>query len=149
MFSKLSIICLATVSPTKPWNLWNFFATWRPPCIKRQTFGVFQKNVNTQDRKNYLKLPFHFPGGSDGKASVYNVGDLGSSPGSGRSPREVNDNPLQYYCLENPIDRGAWQAAVYGVSKSRTRLSDFTSSLHHFIKCMCSESITLSAWLHC
>ena len=47
------------------------------------------------------------PGGSDGKASVYNVGDPGSSPGLGRSPREGNGNPLQYYCLENPIDRGA------------------------------------------
>ena len=49
-----------------------------------------------------------FPAGSDGKASVYNVGDLGSIPGSGRSPREGNGNPLQYYCLENPMDRGAW-----------------------------------------
>ena len=49
-----------------------------------------------------------FPGGSDGKASVYNVGDLGLIPGSGRSPGEGNGNPLQYYCLENPMDRGAW-----------------------------------------
>ena len=71
-----------------------------------------------------------FPGGSDGKASVYNAGDPGSSPGLGRSPGEGNGNPLQYYCLENPMDRGAWQAAVYGVAKSRTRLSDFTSLLH-------------------
>ena len=68
-----------------------------------------------------------FPGGSDGKASVYNVGDPGLSPGLGRSPGEGNGNPLQYYCLENPMDRGAWQAAVYGVAKSRTRLNDFTS----------------------
>ena len=50
----------------------------------------------------------HFPGGSDGKASVYNVGDLGSIPGSGRLPGEGNGNPLQYSCLENPMDRGAW-----------------------------------------
>ena len=49
-----------------------------------------------------------FPGGSDGKASVYNAGDPGSIPGSGRSPGEGNGNPLQYYCLENPMDRGAW-----------------------------------------
>ena len=68
-----------------------------------------------------------FPGGSDGKASVYNVGDPGLSPGLGRSPGEGNGNPLQYYCLENPMDRGAWQAAVYGVAKSWTQLSDFTS----------------------
>ena len=50
----------------------------------------------------------HFPGGPDGKASVYNAGDPGSIPGSGRSPGEGNGNPLQYYCLENPMDRGAW-----------------------------------------
>ena len=49
-----------------------------------------------------------FPCGSDGKASAYNVGDLGSVPGSGRSPGEGNDNPLQYACLKNPMDRGAW-----------------------------------------
>jgi len=50
----------------------------------------------------------NFPGGSDSKASVYNAGDPGSSPGLGRSPEEGNGNPLQYYCLENPMDRGAW-----------------------------------------
>ena len=48
-----------------------------------------------------------FPGGSDSKASARNVGDLGSIPGSGRSAGEGNGNPLQYYCLENPMDRGA------------------------------------------
>ena len=49
-----------------------------------------------------------FPGGSDSKASVYNAGDPGSIPGSGRAPGEGNGNPLQYYCLENPMDRGTW-----------------------------------------
>ena len=49
-----------------------------------------------------------FPGGSDGKVSVYNVGDLALIPGSGRSPGEGNGNPLQYSCLENPMDGGAW-----------------------------------------
>ena len=49
-----------------------------------------------------------FPGGSDGKASVYNAGDLGSLPGLGRFPGEGDGNPLQYYCLENPMDRGTW-----------------------------------------
>ena len=52
--------------------------------------------------KTILWLYMDFPGGSDGKASVYNVGDLGSSPGLGRSPGEGNGNPLQYYCLEIP-----------------------------------------------
>ena len=67
-----------------------------------------------------------FPGGSEVKASVCNVGELGSIPGSGRSPGEGNGNPLQYSCLENPMDRGAWWATAHGVAKSRTRLSDFT-----------------------
>ena len=59
-------------------------------------------------------------------ASACNAGDLGSIPGSGRSSGEGNGNPLQYSCLENPMDRGAWWAAVHGVAKSCTRLSDFT-----------------------
>ena len=49
-----------------------------------------------------------FPGSSDGKESACNAGDLGSIPGSGRSPGEGNANPLQYSCLENPTDRAAW-----------------------------------------
>ena len=61
-----------------------------------------------------------FPGGSDGKESASNAGDLGSIPGSGRSPGEGNGNPLQYSCLENPMDRGAWWAIVHGVAKSWT-----------------------------
>ena len=59
-----------------------------------------------------------FPGGSDGKASAYNAGDLSSIPGLGRSPGEGNGNPLQYSCLENPVDRGAWWATVHGLAKS-------------------------------
>ena len=66
------------------------------------------------------------PGGSEVKASACNAGDVGSIPGSGRSPEEGNGNPLQYSCLENPKDRGAWWAAVHGVAKSWTWLSDFT-----------------------
>ena len=53
-------------------------------------------------------------------ASAGAAGDVGSIPGSGRSPEEGNDNPLQYSCLENPMDRGAWWAAVHGVAKSQT-----------------------------
>ena len=53
------------------------------------------------------------------KSSAYNVGDLGSIPGLGRSPGEGNGNPLQHSCLENPMDRGAWRAEVHGVAKSR------------------------------
>ena len=67
-----------------------------------------------------------FSGGSEVKVSACNAGDLGSIPGSGRSPGEGNGNPLQYSCLENPMDGGAWWATVHGVTKNRTRLSDFT-----------------------
>ena len=66
-----------------------------------------------------------FLGGSGGKASASNVGDLGSIPGLGRSPGEGNGTPLQYSCLENPMDRGAWWVTIHGVSKSWTRLSNF------------------------
>ena len=67
-----------------------------------------------------------FPGGSDGKASAYNEGDQGLIPGWGRSPGEGNGNPLQYSCLENPMDGESSWATVHGVSKSQTRLNDFT-----------------------
>ena len=65
-----------------------------------------------------------FPGGSDGKESAFSAGDAGSLPGLGRSLGEGNDNPLQYSCLENPMDRGAWRATVRGVAKSQTQLSN-------------------------
>ena len=65
-----------------------------------------------------------FPGGSDGKASAYDAGDPGSIPGWGTSPEEGNGNPLQYSCLENPMDGGSWWAIVHGVARSWTQLSD-------------------------
>ena len=65
-----------------------------------------------------------FPSGSDGKESTYDVGDLGSIPGLGKSPGEGNGYPLQYSCLENPMDRGAWRAIVHKVAKSWIRPSD-------------------------
>ena len=67
-----------------------------------------------------------FPGGSEVKASACNVGDLDLIPGLGRSPGEGNGNPLQYSCLENPMDGGAWWAIVHGVAKNWTRQSNFT-----------------------
>ena len=62
----------------------------------------------------------NFPGGSNGEDSACDVGDLGLIPGFGRSPGEGNGNALQYSCLENPMDRGVWQATVPGVSKNWT-----------------------------
>ena len=73
---------------------------------------------------NLLKSIWEFPGGSDGKESACNMRDPGLIPGLGRSPGEGNGYPLQYHCLEDSVDRGAWQAAVHMVSKSQTRLSD-------------------------
>ena len=70
-------------------------------------------------------LSWGFPGGLEVKVSASNVGDPGSIPGSRRSPGEGNGNPLQYSCLENPMDR--FTATVHGVAKSQTRLSEFTS----------------------
>ena len=64
------------------------------------------------------------PGGSDGEESACNAGDPSLIPGLGRSPEEGNDNPLQYSCLQNSMHRGAWQATVHGVTKSRTQLRD-------------------------
>ena len=65
-----------------------------------------------------------FTGGLDSKESACNAGDLCSIPGSGKSPGEGNGNPLQYSCLENPMDRGAWRVTVRGVANSQTWLND-------------------------
>ena len=65
-------------------------------------------------------LCFYIYGGSDGKKSVYNAGDPDWIPGSGRSPGGGHGNPLQYFCLENSMDRGAWRAIEHGVTKSKT-----------------------------
>ena len=73
---------------------------------------------------NLLKSIWEFPGGSDDKESACNTRDPGLIPGSGRSSGEGNGYLLQYLCLENSMDRGAWQAAVHMVSKSQTQLSD-------------------------
>ena len=64
-------------------------------------------------------------GGSDGKASACNAGDLGSIPGLERSPGEGNGSPLQYSCLESPMDGRAWQATVHGVTKSQHSFSKY------------------------
>ena len=65
-----------------------------------------------------------FPGGSLEQNLPTKAGDPGLIPGSGRSHGEGNDNPLQYSCLENPMDRGAWGATVHGVAKNQTQVSD-------------------------
>ena len=81
-------------------------------------------NENNQFASPLLHTILRAPGGSDSKQSACNAGDPGSISGLGRSPGEGNDNPLQYSCLENPMDIGAWWATVHGVTKSRARLSN-------------------------
>ena len=74
------------------------------------------------------------PSGSDGEESSYNVEDVGLIPRLVRSPGGGHGNPLQYSCLENPRDRGAWWAAVYGVAQSQTRLKRLSSSSSFFLR---------------
>ena len=82
--------------------------------------------MNGESSMEIQTLPYvkGFPSGSDGKESAYNAGDLGLISGSGRSPGEGNGYPLQYSCLENSMDREAWQATVHRVTKSGTQLSN-------------------------
>ena len=75
------------------------------------------KRTTDPNEVTYAK-PQGFPSGSDGKESACNAGDLGLNPGSGRSPGEGHGNLLQYSCLENPIDRGAWRTTVDRVAQS-------------------------------
>ena len=76
-------------------------------------FDIFQINLLSPELNSFGA----FPGGSDGKESASSAGDLGSVPGLGRSSGEGNGNPLQYSCLQNSMDRGAWQGTVHGVAK--------------------------------
>ena len=76
----------------------------------------------------------HFPGGSDGKESFCKAGDVGLIPQSERSPGEENGNPLQCSCLGNPMDRGAWRAAIHGVPESNTTWQRFAHAYLDFLK---------------
>ena len=93
---------------------------------KTAVLSVLPMSIHLFLRNKYILILYFgvFPGGSDSKEPACNVGDLGSIPGSGRSPGEGNGNPLQYSCLENSVDGGAWGAVIHGVAKSQTRLSD-------------------------
>ena len=87
--------------------------------------AFFKKNLSYIDTIWLIIVDFKgFPGSSDGKASACKAGDLGSIPGLGRSPGDGNGNSLQYSCLENSMDRGAWWGTIHGITKSQTQLSD-------------------------
>ena len=105
----------------------------KKPCIAYWDFSLYPSHLY----RWYTHIQgVDLPGGSDGKASIYNVGDLGSIPGSGRSSREGNGNPLQY-----PMDGGAWWTIVHGVAKNWTRLSDFTFTFHFHWKLLSTLSV--------
>ena len=87
---------------------------------------IHLKSQDTRSQIHFLRGPVKL----GYKASACNAGNLGSIPGSGRSPGEGNGNPLQYSYLENPIDRGAWQATIHGVAES-----DMTEQLHCLSVC--------------
>jgi len=76
-----------------------------------------------------------FPGGSVVKNLLINAGDMGSIPGLGRSPGGGNGNPLQYSCLGNPMDRGAWQATVHGVTNATEQLNNSNNSITESLCC--------------
>ena len=89
-----------------------------------------------------LDLLVHwFPKWLSGKESACNAGDLGSIPGSGKSSGGGNDNPLQYSCLENSTDKGAWRATVHRVSKSWMQLSHQQTHILQSLSCSCSFSL--------
>ena len=117
------------------WAGWEW-AHFKPPRRVLSTFPFVKLNVflflskvnNVLSWVGYLLgvcKREDFPGGSDGKESACNAGNLGLIPGLGRSPEEENGNLLQYSCLRNPMDRRAWWATVHSVAKSQTRLSDW------------------------
>ena len=95
-----------------------------PPAMQETWFDYWIRK--TPWRTDRLPTPVFvsFPGSSDGKESAHNAGCLDSILGLGRSPGEGKSYPLQYSCLENSMDRGAWQVTVHGVVKSLTQLSD-------------------------
>ena len=94
---------------------------WQP---RRHQFNSWLRKFPWRRDRLPMPVSLGFPGGSDGKESTCNEGELGSVPGLGQSPGGGLDNPLQYSCLEIPMDGGAWQAIVHGIAKSQTRLSE-------------------------
>ena len=120
-----------TLTPTDRLQRWR--CKWQPSPVFLPGKSHGQRSLvdySPGDHKSHrtYQLNHHHPtksvfaGGSEDKASACHAGDPGLISGLGRSPEEVNGNPLQYSCLENPMDRGAWQATVHGVEKSQTWL---------------------------
>ena len=125
-------------------NSFQYFCLDNPMDRGAWQVATVRQDLATKEREREMAT-LGFPGGSDGKESACNAGDLGSIPGSGSSPGEGNGNPLQDSCLENPKDGGAWWATVHGVAKSRTRLNNFTftfSIIKVGIQCLFKKYLT-------
>ena len=108
--------------------------------VQQKSMSVFNENhLSTHILYIiYIISTIYYMGGSDGKESAYNVGDLGSIPGMGRSRGEGDGYPLHYSCLGNPMEGGDWRATVQGVAKSRTRLrvQHFHFHFIYYILCL-------------
>ena len=108
------------------YSLSQYFSTYR-------NYNSVESNQNSNENQCTLKktkgdrvvnIPLDGLSGKESACNAGDTGDVGSIPGLGRSLGRGNDNPLQYSCLENPMDRGAWRATVHMVAKSRTQLRD-------------------------
>ena len=105
---------------TPMWLVYCGLSLLPDPTQHAQLLSLETNSCSTQ-----AFIYWSLPGSSNGKESACNMGGLGLIPGWGRSPGEGHGNPLQYSCLENPVDRGAWWAVVHGVTKSWTSLTAF------------------------
>ena len=131
---RMSAFTLAISCLTSSDLLWFMDLTFQVPmhyCSLQHWTLLLSPVTSTTRLISYVKLHVEgFPGGSEVKVSACNVGDLSLIPGSGRSPGEGNDNPLQYSCPENPKDGEGWWATVQGVHKE----SDTTERFHFHFK---------------
>ena len=125
--NPLQCSCLENPKDGKAWWAAVYGVTQSWTRLKRLSSSNSRSLIRSVGSNHKIRLYIcymGFPGGSEGKESACNAGDLGLIPGLGRSPGGGHWNPLQYSCLENPMDRGAWQAIVPGVTKSWTLLHD-------------------------
>ena len=114
--SWCTVLCLASLTPSTTVTMQAERADPFQGCI---VFHCLLAFLAVSHHSFNFHFPDDFPGGSDGKESSCNAGGPGLILGLGRSPEEGNGSPLQYSCLKNSVDRGAWKATVHGVTKSR------------------------------